>query len=158
MAQLQISVYIPKVPKFFRYLPQKNWLASKEEHLSFVTEERDLFSEDGQCHSPYLQSSLKNIRKEHSTLHLERASLASRDGLCETTGRVEEVFPVFTLEAAYQRNSSGSNSEWQLPDIQVCLSVGQLLGGWYWGHCVRGNGLLRSMKVLFFFMFKCAKI
>lgn len=74
----------------------------RKEHLSFVTEERDLFPEDGRCHSPYLQSSLKNIRKEYSTLHPERASLASTgDGLCEITDRVEEIFPVFTLEATY---------------------------------------------------------
>lgn len=73
-----------------------------KEHLSFVTEERDLFPEDDQCHSFYLQSSLKSMRKEYTTLHLERANVASPgDGLCETTGRVEEIFPGFTLEAAY---------------------------------------------------------
>lgn len=74
----------------------------RKEHLPFVTEEGDLFPEGGQCHSPYLPSSLKNIRKEYSTPHLERASLASTaDRLCETIGRVEEIFPDFTLEAAY---------------------------------------------------------
>lgn len=42
------------------------------------------------------------MRKEYTTLHLERANIASPgDGLCEITGRVEEIFPGFTLEAAY---------------------------------------------------------